>query len=292
MILSYDEPVWRPPSEADNLIFQATLGCGFNGCAFCSMYKTKHYSPRPKADLFAEIARVARFLPETKRVFLADGDAYGLSFERLAAICDRLVAAFPQLARISAYATPFNILDKSVEEIQALKARKLSLVYLGIETGSDALLTRVGKGPVHAVEEALARASRAGLKVSATVIAGLGGKALWREHVEATAALINRVPPPYLSVLQLGLEPQAAERFRERFEGAFEPQDDAAILVELEHLLEGIDPPRPVIFRSNHASNALALAGTLPKDKNRLLAEIRAAQDGKLRLRPDWLRGM
>ena len=283
--------LWRPPSEGDNLIIQASFGCGYNHCTFCSMYKDRAYVARPLDQVAAEIERAARAWPEVHRVFLADGDAYGLPTDHLAALCQRLAAAFPRLQRISAYATPFNLLAKPAEEIARLKSLKLSLVYLGIETGSDALLKRVAKGSAAQMEAGLRRAAEAGLKVSATVINGLGGKREWRDHVDATAELINRAPPTYLSTLQLGLEPQAESALRARFP-EFEWQDDHGVLLELQRLLRRLAPPSPVIFRSNHASNALALAGTLPKDGAKLLAQVEAALAGEGSLRPAWLRGM
>lgn len=290
-MLDYDFPLWRPPSEGGNLIIQATLGCGFNGCTFCSMYKHKEYVERPLEQVFALIGQAGRDYPRANRVFLADGDAYGLPVDMLHAILDRLKQTFPLLARVSAYATPFNILKKSADDIAALKAKKLSLVYVGVESGSDLILKKIAKGSAKVMEQGLARAAEGGLKVSATIINGLGGKAHWQEHVDATADLINRVPVTYLSTLQLGLDPEAAPRFLERH-GDFEPQDDGGVLDELARLVERLNPPSPVIFRSNHASNALALAGTLPKDKTKVLAQIGQAQAGLRGLRPRWMRGL
>ena len=290
-MLSYDFPLWRPPSEGDNLIIQATLGCGYNHCSFCSMYKDKGYRARPLDDVFADIDQAAREWPDAHRVFLADGDAYGLPAETLAALCDRLAERFPALQRVTAYATPFNLLRKTPEEMALLKAKRLSQVYLGIETGSDLLLKKIAKGSARQMEAALLKARANGLKVSATVITGLGGKTLAQEHIDATADLVNRAPPTYLSTLQLGLEDEVAPRFFERFGPEFQWQDDRGVLEELHRLVERLDPPSPVIFRSNHASNALALAGTLPKDKPRLLAQLEAALVGQVGLRPRWLRG-
>jgi hypothetical protein len=256
------------------------------------MYKVKHYAERPLEAVFADIEQAARVWPDASRVFLADGDAYGLPTDVLAAICAKLKACLPNLTRISAYATPFNLLKKSVEEIQALKAAKLSLVYVGIESGSDLILKKIAKGTAKVMEQGLARAAEAGLKVSATVITGLGGKAHWQEHIDATADLINRVPVTYLSTLQLGLEEEVAPRFFERFGEPFQWQDDAGVLDELYRLVERLAPPSPVIFRSNHASNALPLAGTLPKDRVKVLAQIDQARSGQRSLRPGWMRGL
>ena len=293
-MLDYDMPLWRPPSEGPNLIIQATLGCSFNGCTFCSMYKDKTYTARPLDDVCADIDRAGRAWPDAHRVFLADGDALALETDALLRILDKLAETLPALARVSCYATPLNLNRKSAAELRRLKEAKLNQVYVGIESGSDDILRRIKKGSRKAMIKALERADEAALKVSATVILGLGGKAFWQDHIAETASLINRVPPTYLSTLQLGLEDRMVDEFNDAFGrdgGAFEPQDDAGVLAELAGLLEQVAPPRPVIFRSNHASNCLPLAGTLPKDSARLLGEVRRAQTGARALRPEGARG-
>jgi hypothetical protein len=215
-----------------------------------------------------------------------------LPVEQLHRILDKLAESFPALARVSSYALPANLIKKSLEELESLVSRKLSLIYYGIESGSHDILKRITKGASpRAMIDGLTKAKDAGLKVSATVILGLGGRTRWREHIDATADLINRVAPNYLSTLQLGLEDVVREEFFRKFGEPFDFQDDAAILAEQAHLIARLDPPSPVIFRSNHASNALPLAGTLPKDRERLLQAIAAARSGEIPLRPDWARG-
>ncbi|RAU21166.1 radical SAM protein [Paramagnetospirillum kuznetsovii] len=291
-MIDYDFPLWRPPSEGENLIIQATLGCRYNQCGFCSMYKSKTYRERPLDEVFADMDTAAAEWPDAHRVFLADGDAYCLPTDKLVALCDGLAARFPRLQRVSAYATPFDILKKSPDEIALLKSKRLGLVYLGIESGSDEMLRRIAKGSARQMAAALTLARECGLKVSATVILGLGGQGHWQDHIDATADLVNRAPPVYLSTLQLGLENSVAPRFFERWGEDFQWQDDQAVMVELRRLVERLEPPSPVIFRSNHASNTLALAGTLPKDKPKLLAQLDAALAGNVRLRPQWIRGL
>ena len=293
MTIDYDMPLYRPPSEGDNLIIQATLGCSYNHCTFCSMYKTKSYVERPQDQVFADIEAAARVWPRAHRVFLADGDAVTLSMDSLGAILDKLRRTFPALARVSAYATPKNLLEKSSDDLAELKERGLNLIYLGIESGATAVLKRIRKGATQgSMARALERAHGAGLKVSATVILGLGGGAGWEEHIAGTAELINRQPPTYLSTLQLTLDDGVAGEFLAAQDDGFQLQDDAAILVEQERLLSLLEPPRPVIFRSNHASNCLPLAGTLPKDRDRLLARVAEARAGVTSLRPRSLRGL
>jgi len=289
----YDMPLYRPPSEGNNLILQATLGCSFNGCTFCSMYKTKSYRAKPLEELFADMDDAAEDWPEAHRVFLADGDALTLPTDHLCRILDRLNETFANLQRVSCYAMPINLLRKSVSDLEKLKARKLKLLYFGIESGSGDILRRIRKGATpKSMEQALVRAAEGGLKVSATVVLGLGGRNRWQEHIDGTADLVSRAPLNFLSTLQLGLEEGTAQRFFDKFGEPFEWQDDMALLAEQVRLIEQVDPPRPVIFRSNHASNALALAGNLPKDRDRLLAQLRAAHDGEVPLRPRFLRGL
>ncbi|MEE4378438.1 MAG: radical SAM protein [Candidatus Competibacteraceae bacterium] len=292
MLINYDMPLYRPPSEGNNLIFQVTVGCSFNRCSFCSMYRTKEFSIRPLEDVLAEINRVSRRLPGVSRIFLADGDALAASTSHLVHILEALQSAFPALERVSSYALPTNLRKKSLEELTTLREHKLSLLYYGIETGSADLLKKITKGATPSVMiEGLRKAKQAGLGISATAILGLGGKAYWREHIDATADLVNQLELDYLSTLQLGLDPIIRDEFYKKFREPFDPQDDWGVLEEQARLLEQLDPPAPLVFRSNHASNALALAGTLPADKEKLLAAVTLARTGRVHLRPMGLRG-
>jgi len=293
MPLNYDMPLYRPPSEGNNLIIQATLGCSFNQCSFCSMYKTKDYQARALDEVFADIDQAARVWPEAHRIFLADGDALTLAMDSLRAILDKLAQSFPNLNRVSAYATPGNILKKTSAELAELKACKMGLFYLGVESGAPRLLKKITKGASQkGIADALIKAREAGVKISATVILGLGGQKYWEEHIDGTVELLSQAPVTYLSTLQLYLEEIAYQEFMDKFGEPFEVQGDQAILKELERLLSNLQPPAPVIFRSNHASNALALAGNLPKDSQRLLAQVRGAMVDERAMRPRFLRGL
>lgn len=292
MLIDYDMPLWRPPSEADSFILQATLGCSFNRCSFCSMYRTKPFAVRSLEPVRVEIQTMARAHPGLRRVFLADGDALAAPTEHLWEILQALSTAFPRLERVSSYALPANLLKKSAEELARLREAGLTLLYYGIETGSADLLKRITKGATpEAMATGLGKAKRAGLKISATVILGLGGQTYWREHIDSTAELVNQVELDYLSTLQLMIDPSIHEEFHRKFREPFREQDDRALLAEQVRLIERLDPPAPLVFRSNHASNALALAGTLPRDREALLAQLQRALAGEVRLRPEWLRG-
>lgn len=289
---AYDPPVFRPPSEAMSTILQLTLGCSFNRCSFCSMYRSKDFRVRSVDEVDGDISALAALEPRTTKVFLADGDALGVDTSRLVAVLDHLKSTFPDLRRVSTYATPLNIKKKTDAELQELRNSGLELLYVGLESGSDRMLKRITKGANSAlIQSALDRAHGAGMRVSATVILGLGGSDDWKEHIDGTIECVNQAPPRFLSTLQLGIEDVVDTEFHEKQRRNFPFQDDRGMLLELERLLDGLNPPRPVIFRSNHASNALALAGNLPRDSSRLADEVRMALKGDRPLRPDWTRG-
>jgi radical SAM superfamily enzyme YgiQ (UPF0313 family) len=293
MNLIYDQPLFRPPSEGENLIIQATLGCSFNQCSFCVMYRSKQYVERPLDEVITDIRQAATDWPDAQRVFLADGDALALPTEHLLALLRELAASFPRLTRVSCYATPGNIQRKSAEELALLREHKLNLLYFGIESGSDLILKKITKGATQRrMAEVLHKAHASGMKVSATVILGLGGNTHSDEHIDGTIDLLNNAPVTYLSTLQLYLDESIAEEFQRKFGEPFEMPDDLAILKEQERFISGLNPPQPVIFRSNHASNALALAGNLPKDKEKLLLQLREAMAGQRALRPHFMRGL
>nr|VFJ46280.1 MAG: Radical SAM superfamily protein [Candidatus Kentron sp. FM]VFJ63484.1 MAG: Radical SAM superfamily protein [Candidatus Kentron sp. FM]VFK14243.1 MAG: Radical SAM superfamily protein [Candidatus Kentron sp. FM] len=292
----YDMPLYRPPSEAYSLIFQVTLGCSFNQCAFCSMYRTKSFAIRPLGEVLGEIRETARVYPDARRIFLADGDALACPTEHLEGILKALYGSFPKLTRVTCYALPGNLLRKSVEELAGLRERGLTMIYYGIESGSQEILKRITKGATpRSMITSLEKAREARLKVSATVVLGLGGKSRWQEHIDGTVALVNQVPLNYLSTLQVYLEPVVQKEFPEKFArlgGVYEPQDDMGILAEQARFVAGVDPPSPVIFRANHASNALPLKGILPRDRDKLLAMLGAASEGEVVLRPLSRRGL
>jgi len=292
-MIDYCMPLWRPPSEGDNLIIQATYGCSFNQCSFCAMYRSKPYQARPIAEVVSQMEQAAREWPDASRIFLADGDALTLPTAHLLTLLDELARLFPKLTRVSCYATPANLLRKSGAELAQLRAHKLTLLYLGIESGADRILRKVSKGATQrGIATALHKAHASGMKVSATVILGLGGINHWQEHIDQTVHLLNHAPITQLSTLQLYLDESIREEFHHRYGEPFTLPDDRAILRELHRLIAALNPPQPVIFRSNHASNALALAGNLPRDHERLLNEIDQALHGARLLRPAHLRGL
>lgn len=291
-MIEYDYPLFRPPAEADNFILQVTLGCSHNNCTFCSMYKSKRYMERDLAEIFTEIDRVSNKYPDIIKVFLADGDALSMDSAKLLKILKYLKKSFPKLRRVSAYASAGNILQKNSEELKELQQNALTLLYYGIETGDDDLLKKINKGvDSKGIIESLNKAGDAGMKISATVILGLGGKKYSSVHIKNTVYVINNTKVNYLSTLQLGLEDELKKRFYDKFD-EFTELDDMEILLEQKSFLEHLEPKNRIIFRSDHASNAYHLAGNLPKDKKRLLEELNNVLSlGETTFIPKALRG-
>lgn len=291
-MLQYDHPLYRPPSEARSLIFQVTLGCSFNECSFCDMYRSKQYSERPWSQVKSEIDMMARYMPEAKRVFLADGDALNLDADYIIKITSYIRECFPHMERISCYAMPMNILKKTSEEMDSMHAAGLDMLYLGIESGSDIVLRKVTKGAVGAtIIRAVNKAKVAGYRMSCMVILGLGGRKYTKEHVTGTADVISACAPDYVGALTLYLENGIKDEFISKYSGEFERIDDDEALEELKGLVSAIRTDSPIVFRANHGSNAYTIKGTLPQDKQQMLQQIEWMRSHPETVRPVGLRG-
>lgn len=289
--MKYEEPVFRPPSEAGSLILQVTIGCSHNRCTFCGMYKQKRFRVRELGELRAELEEAARRWPETRRIFLADGDAFALSTEKLHQLLDMCHGAFPHLSRVGAYMNASNVLSKSDHDLKGLAEKKLRIGYLGLESGNDKVLTHVGKGATAAeMVEAVRRCQGNGIKISVMVLLGLGGREQSCEHAADSAKALNQMNPRYLSLLAL-MPVEGTPLHRRICRGEFHELTPDQSLEEMKRILEGLEL-KGTIFRSNHASNYLALAGRFPQDKARLISEIEACLSGNRGMRDEWMRGL
>ena len=292
MMLNYDAPLYRPPSEANSLIFQVTLGCSFNECSFCDMYRSKEYSERTWEEIKSEIDMMVRYLPQTKRVFLADGDAINLDSEFIIKIVKYIREKFTNIERISCYAMPMNILKKTPEELKKMNQAGLDMFYLGIESGSDVVLKKVTKGAVaKTIIKSVNKAKDAGYIMSCMVILGLGGKAYSKDHITGTAKVISACSPNYVGALTLYLENGIKEEFLEKYKGEFEKISDDESLDELYGLVEQINTDNEIIFRVNHGSNAYTVKGTFPQDKQAMLEKIDWMREHPEVVRPSSMRG-
>ncbi len=289
--IEYHQPLFRPPSEGNSLILQVTLGCSNNECAFCEMYKTKKFTVRKREKIKEEIQKVKQLRVPVQKVFLADGDAFVLSTNRLLEICKDINDSFPSIRRISAYALPSNINSKSIDDLVELRKAGITLLYIGIESGDDEVLASVSKGETYtSTKEALLKLKKAGIKASVMVLTGLGGKKYSKQHAFQSAELINETQPEYISTLVLSF-PYGIEKFRKEFKGEFIEMNQKELLEELRLFIQNIELKNS-IFRSNHASNYLVLKGRLNQDKEKLLGLIDGALEGKVFLRPEWVRGL
>ena len=291
--MRYHGMVIRPPSEADSYILQVTYGCSHNRCTFCGTYSEKPFQVRPIDEVLEDIALAQLQLPETRRVFLADGNGLVLKTESLVTILDAMTSGFPLLRRVGIYASARDILGKTDADLAMLRQRKLEIVYLGLESGSDEVLRRIGKGITAAeMVEAVHKLKRAGIRASVIALLGLGGKELSAEHAEETGRVVSAMDPEYLSMLTLMLIP-GTELHRQWQSGTFELPEPADLLHELRQVIAHLDGLSRCIFRSNHASNYLPLAGTLSRDKARLFAELdEALTRGRSALRPEMWRAL
>ncbi len=268
----YDEPVFRPPSEANSFILQITLGCSQNRCGFCSMYKMKKFTIRPVQDIMDEISRHSpSHRNRIRRIFLADGDALIYPQNDLVALLDFLSANLPHLTRIGIYASPNSLKSKTRNDFKVLRQKRLTTLYFGLESGDPQTLALTGKG--YAPEEMLTlcqKAQDAGLKISITAILGLAGLKRSRQHAKATAEWVNQLSPRYFSLLTL------FQLENDTYFESIHPLTNGQLLEEALTIVKNLHPER-TILRSNHVSNLLHLAGSYPKDREKIILQAETA---------------
>ena len=266
--------VFRPPSEANSLILRVTIGCSHNACTFCNMYRDVKFRIRDTAEMEELIKKAAAYYPTVRRVFLADGNALAVPTPQLLSVMDLLHSRFKKLARITCYGAPKDILRKRLSELKALKAAGLQIIYLGIESGDNETLQAINKGvTAEQMVTAGQKVLEADIKLSAMVILGLGGHARTQQHAIGTAKVVNAINPTMLSALTLMLTKGTSLR-EQAEQGQFQPLSPYEFVLELKNMLQHISLTHPCIFRSNHVSNFLPLAGTLPQDKDKLVQDV------------------
>ena len=289
--MRYYGSVYRPPSEARSLIVQVTYGCSHNTCAFCSMYKEKRFRLRPLEEVIEDFHLARQTYRYIDKIFLADGDALVRKASELYVILDTIRELFPECKRVTSYASPSSIRIRTDEELRTLREKGLTMLYMGLESGCDEVLTLMRKG--HTAEEIVAmgqKARRAGFALSVTAITGLGGPELMEKHAVETAKAFNAMNPEYIGMLTLMVEPETP-LYDWVNEGSFKLLNQRQVLEETRILMENLDSPGSV-FRMNHASNYLVLKGTLNGDQAAMLAEIDRAERDLSRLRPEHWRGL
>ena len=290
--MRYQGRIFRPPSEADSYILQATIGCSWNKCTYCDMYRDKQFAVRSLDETLEDIALAGTTHgDQVRKLFVADGDALVLDMQHWRAILDASRTAFRNLRRVSCYAMASNVLAKSEAELIELRERGLELLYIGPESGDDQTLKRIAKGSTAADHVAAAeRAHRAGMQTSVIFLLGAGGSERSEQHARASAELATSMSPRFLSALTLTVVPNTPIARAEE-KGLFALPDVPTTLRELRTFVAHA-APKDAIFRTNHASNRLAIGGRLPRDREQILAAIDGALQGDVPLRPEWLRGL
>ncbi|MDH5729105.1 MAG: radical SAM protein [Gammaproteobacteria bacterium] len=293
--MDYIQPLFRPPSEAGSLILQVTNGCSWNHCAFCEMYTApqKKFNIKKQSQIETEIQLLSETCADTRRIFLADGDAMVLSTRRLLHILSCLKKYFPNLNRVSAYCLPRNLRHKTQTELNELHDAGLQLAYIGAESGDDELLKLIDKGETFAsIVSSVDKLNQAKFKTSVMLLNGLGGKTYSQQHAMNSACLINEIQPTYLATLVISF-PLGEKRFVNHFPNGFQMLDQQGLFHEMEVLLQNTELHN-TIFRSDHASNYLTLKGVLGRDKQKLIDKLQLAQNhpSQVHLRQEWQRGL
>ena len=277
--MRYEGDIYRPPSEAYSLLLQVTVGGTHNKCTFCSMYKDKKFHLRRMDEVIEDLEDARKSYKYVERIFLCDGDALCLSNEKLMIILKKIQELFPECKRVNVYGRANDVLHKTPDELKELYENGVKMIYLGAESGSDEVLKKIQKGEtaedlikaVHAIEES-------GIKASVTFISGIAGKAGWREHAVKTGEMISKMNASYVALLTLMLDPRASI-MREVESGELELLTPEEIVAETYLMMEHMNPTKPVVFRSNHASNYLSLRGNLPEDKQHMMGLLKKAME-------------
>jgi len=277
--MRYEGTIYRPPSEAYSLIIQVTIGCTHNKCTFCEAYKAKKFRVKPFETVVAELKEARRYYRHVQRVFLADGDAFCLTTDKLLQILNAISEIFPECDRVGVYGRGSQILSKSDDDLVKLRDAGLGIIYVGAESGSDEVLNRVVKGEsAQQITDGIIKAEKAGIQSSVTFVLGLGSRELMVEHAEKTGDMIAAMGASYVSFLALVLTPEAP-LYYDMQSGAFSELSPLETVDELEIILERAKCEKETVLRSNHASNWLMLKGVLPNDRERLLKQIRTAKE-------------
>jgi len=286
----YEGTVYRPPSEATSLILQATIGCSHKTCTYCVSYIDKEFRIKSLHEMEQDIKAVLPYYRGTERIFLADGDALAIPTPQLLELLALLRKNFTKLGRASIYGSPGNIGRKTVEELKALKQAGLGIIYIGLESGSDPILRAVKKGSLSKdMITAAKKVKEAGIPLSVIWILGLGGKERSEEHARETARVLNAMDPEYAGALTL-MVVEPAPICKEVESGRLTLLDPKESLQELRRVVEKLELSN-CVFRVNHASNYASIRGTLPQDKQKILAQIDEAL-GQADYKPEWMRGL
>jgi radical SAM superfamily enzyme YgiQ (UPF0313 family) len=289
--MDYQGIIIRPPSEANSIILQVTVGCSHNKCTFCGTYKGVRFRIKPESVVDKDIAFAARYCRRQRRVFLTDGDALILPQARLLRLLKAIRQSLPWVTRVGLYGNAKSIRSKSLEELKMLRDNGLGIVYMGLESGDDTTLFNIRKGvKVQTMVEMGQKVVEAGIKLSVTVLLGLAGPERSQFHAQATGQALTRMDPDYVGALSLMLLPNTPLG-RDFKEGRFQLINPKDMLRELQSMIAHTDLSSG-LFHANHASNYLPIRARLPRDKEKTIGLIEAALSGAIALKPEYLRAL
>lgn len=290
--MRYEGDIYRPPSEAYSLLVQVTVGCTHNTCTFCSMFKDKRFHVRKIEEVLEDLEDARRRYRYIERMFLCDGDALCLKNEKLLVILDKIRELFPETRQVNIYGNAIDVNHKTDDELRELRDHGVRIIYIGAESGSDKVLKAVNKGSTRAeIIRAVQRIEAAGLKASVTFISGLAGKEGWEDHAVESGTMITEMNASYVALLTLIVDPRAPIS-QEIESGKLHLLTPMEVLQETKLLLEHANPERSCVFRSNHASNYVNLAGNLPEDRDGMIQALNRALADPSLLRSEYLRGL
>ena len=289
--MHYEGTCIRPPSEAFSILLQVTLGCSHNKCTFCGTYKDKRFQIKDDRIILSDILFASKYMKRQDRVFLMDGDALIIPQKRLMWILGKIREHLPWVRRVGAYANAKSIRMKSLEELIQLRENGLRILYLGVETGDEELLKKICKGTSTQNLIQMGRKVReAGMKLSVTVLLGIGGREGSSRHAKATGELLSAMDPNYVGALTVMLIP-GTPLHDEWVNGEFQLPSQQELLAELREMIAHTNLSRGLFF-SNHASNYLPIKARLPGGKQEALDLIDGALRGEVSLRPEWMRAL
>jgi radical SAM superfamily enzyme YgiQ (UPF0313 family) len=289
--MHYEGMIIRPPSEANSILLQVTVGCSRNKCTFCGTYKAERFRIKPDSIIMEDIAFAAKYCQHQRRAFLCDGDALVIPQQRLLKVLAEIEKQLPWVTRVGIYANAKSLSKKTLDQLKELKAHKLGIAYMGLETGDDVTLGLINKGATSEEMIQLGRKAReAGIKLSITVILGIAGRERSRIHAEETGRVLSAIDPEYVGALSLMLIP-GTPLYQEYVSGRFSLLEPDEMLRELRTMIANTNLSGG-LFHANHASNYLPIKARLPRDKDLTIKLIDAALAGRVVLRPEYLRAL
>jgi radical SAM superfamily enzyme YgiQ (UPF0313 family) len=289
--MHYEGNIIRPPSEANSILLQVTVGCSRNKCTFCGAYQGERFKIKSDEIIMADIDFAATHCQRQRRVFLCDGDAMIIPQKRLVRILTEIRRQLPWVTRVGAYANAKSLKMKTPEELKVLRENGLGIAYMGLETGDDVTLKAINKGAdARLMIEMGQKARKAGIKLSITVLLGLAGRERSQIHARETGRVLSAIDPEFVGALSLMLVP-GTPMHDDHQAGRFDLISPEEMLAELRTMIADTHQTQGM-FHANHASNYLPIRARMPKDKERTLALIDSALAGNVALRPEWMRGL